>query len=593
MFMTVLMWLGIQQAPERLHGVYSRTFKNTRKPVTDIVVEGIATEALWDSGSSLTLISGALYNEIKKRRTPKLLNMPQTILRTASGSQLRILGCYQMCYEIGSENRIISGPTVVVEGMMAPCIMGMDCMKANKVTLDMESGKVAFKEPNKESIWKITTCKPESIPAFSEKLINVCLQDNNKMDINGEMWCQPQNDENACPINEAIYVVNHGRLQVVLSNGTPTEQQLVVGEWIGAARHVETQQYRTLDEPLCHEINEVREQKIRRIYSHLQTGGGDWSTANLGNIPSGWQPAYLNLLNEFQDVMSRSQEDLGRSTVLPQSIRLKDPRQVAYTPQYRIPHHLEPVVHEYVDKLLVSGVIRESSSPFNSPLLLVKKPWAQQADRSKPRTVSEAYRVVHDYRRLNTNIIRDPYPMKNIYDMIDSVAQAKIWTVIDLSSGFFQQELEKTSRPYTAFGIPGRPQMEYTVSAMGLLNSANSFQRLLDYVTRGLTNTKVYVDDLIVHSNTHAEHLNHLRAIFLRLRKFNLKCKLSKMQIGCGKVNYLGYEVTRGGIRPGEAKIRAVEKWPVPTTVKEIKQFIGLCSFSGEQYIILQRQPHL
>ena len=115
--------------------------------------------------------------------------------------------------------------------------------------------------------------------------------------------------------------------------------------------------------------------------------------------------------------------------------------------------------------------------------------------------------------------------MHNLYDLIDKVSQAKIWSVIDLSSGFWNQALDNESQKYTAFGLPGVGHFEYTRSAQGLCNSPPAFQRLLDYITRGLPKVFVYVDDVVICSDSHAEHQEILKELFSRFRKYRLKCR--------------------------------------------------------------------
>ena len=196
------------------------------------------------------------------------------------------------------------------------------------------------------------------------------------------------------------------------------------------------------------------------------------------------------------------------------------------------------------------------------------------------KTLIEQYRIVHDYRRLNNNIIPDSYPLYHIYDLIDRVAQAKVWSVIDLSSGFFNQSLEEESRKYTAFGLVGSNHFEYTRSPQGIRNSPASFQRMLDAVIKELPNCYVYIDDVVVASKNHEEHLRDLQAVFDRFRKYNIKCRLGKLQIGAPKITYLGYDISRkDGIQPGALKCQVIRNWKPPTDVHQIRQFIGLCSF--------------
>ena len=299
------------------------------------------------------------------------------------------------------------------------------------------------------------------------------------------------------------------------------------------------------------------------------------SEIDMSRIPPEYRDVYRRVLLDSAKAFSLDPNDIGRCSAIRQSIHLKDVNKVACTPPYRTPFHLQPVVAEYVTKLLNTGVLQRSNSPFSSPLMLVRK---ANADSTKP--LVEQYRVVHDYRRLNDNTIKDSYPLHNLYDLIDKVSQAKLWSVIDLSSGFWNQELDKASQKYTAFGLPGMGHFEYTRSAQGLCNSPPAFQRLLDFITKDLPNVYVYVDDVVICSNTHLDHCKTLKKLFERFIEFGLKCRLSKVQLGATEINYLGYNISHSnGIRPGLAKTIAVKNWKPPGTVKEVKQFLGLCSF--------------
>ena len=169
--------------------------------------------------------------------------------------------------------------------------------------------------------------------------------------------------------------------------------------------------------------------------------------------------------------------------------------------------------------------------------------------------------------------------MRNIREMVDEVAGAKVKSVLDLSNGFFSQMLEEASRPFTAFGVPGLGHWEYTRSAQGLCNSPAAFQRLLDHITAGLPRVLVYIDDVIVCSESHEQHLKDLETLFCRFRSFSMKCRVSKVQLGAPEVNYLGFNISEKGVRAGEAKTEAIKRWTFPSSPTEIKQFLGLCGF--------------
>ena len=139
--------------------------------------------------------------------------------------------------------------------------------------------------------------------------------------------------------------------------------------------------------------------------------------------------------------------------------------------------------------------------------------------------------------------------------------------------------LEPKSQDFTAFTIPGYGQMKWKVAPMGLLGSPASFQRLVEKTLEGIPNVIVYIDDLIIHTQSHEEHLKVLLKVFMRLFKHNLKINLKKCVFGSPEVSYLGFRLTPEGIKPGIDKLKAVGQCKPPCTVKEVRQFLGLCNF--------------
>ena len=285
-------------------------------------------------------------------------------------------------------------------------------------------------------------------------------------------------------------------------------------------------------------------------------------------------PEYRKLVQEFHDVFSKHDMDLGRTDELPHVVKLHDPQDTVYVPPYRMPVNLLSVAHDYVDKLLQADVIRPSTSPFCSPLMLVRK---AKADPKGPPTAN--FRVVHNYRMLNTKIKPCAYPLRSLHGLLDEVAQAKIFSVLDLSSGYMCQKLVDPHEA-TAFGVPGKGHYTYVRSPQGLSSSPAYFQRLLDFVIRGLPGVTVYLDDIIVVSTSHNEHLVRLKTLFTRLRKFALKLNPSKVTIAANEVNFLGFHISaKEGIRAGAIKTHAISEACPPSTIRGIRQFLGLTSF--------------
>ena len=206
--------------------------------------------------------------------------------------------------------------------------------------------------------------------------------------------------------------------------------------------------------------------------------------------------------------------------------------------------------------------------------MLVKKP---NADPKEP--LGEQYRLVHNYIQLNKLIAPCSYPLRHLYKLLDEIASGKIFSVLDLSQGFFQQTLIDPKET-TAFSIPGYGQFTYNRSPQGLNSSPAYFQRLLDFVLKEIDRCYVYIDDVVISAHSHEGSLQTLQQVFSGFCVHNLKIKPSKCHIGTGSISYLGYKISAGhGNKPGLAKTITVKNFPEPMTVKDIRAFIGLTSF--------------
>jgi hypothetical protein len=527
------------------------------RPTMNMEVNGFPTTALVDTGASISVISWRTFLKIKNRPQLRQENIN---IRVADGNQLKVRGSALFSLKLGT--RLTTRPLIVVDKLNSDLIIGSDTIAAEQLLIDVADRKI-YRKPN-ATVPSVNAVSRSTITLepFEEKLCT--LVPNRPLPKSSDILLNP--NENLNPLYQITpSIVNpmpDNTLKVVVTNPTSMTQtyqpQTILAEIEVIPSHT----------PI-HSIDSLRSECPP---SKLHISEKD---IKLDHLPDDFRPKYLQLLNQFSDVLSLNVNEVGNATAVKQRITLKDPNKIASTPPYRLPVHLKEVALTYVRTLLDAGIIRKSTSPFCSPLLLVKKP------NAKPDApLVSQYRVCHDFRRLNSLQVRDSYPLHNLYDLLDSVARAKLWTVIDLSNGFFNQNLEEDSKQYTAFGIPGVGHWEYNRSAQGLCNSAAAFQRLLDYVIQGLTQTYVYVDDCIICADTHDEMLERMKLLFLRFRKYALKCRVSKLQIGAAQIHYLGYDLTREhGIRPGIAKTQALQRWQPPKDVTQIRAFLGLASF--------------
>ena len=214
-----------------------------------------------------------------------------------------------------------------------------------------------------------------------------------------------------------------------------------------------------------------------------------------------------------------------------------------------------------------AGMIVDSKSPWCSPVRLVKKP-------------DGTIRVCVDFRKVNKATVKDCFPIPKIEEIFSHLAKAKIFSTIDMTSGYYQVKMEKASMPYTAFASQWG-FYEYVVMPMGLTNACATFQRLMNTVLDGYIGDfcLVYLDDIIIYSNNEEEHLRHVQKVVERLRKYNLKIKISKCKFARSKIEYLSHIIENGTITPNPLKIAAVYNSKQPKNVKQVQSFLGLVSY--------------
>ena len=206
---------------------------------------------------------------------------------------------------------------------------------------------------------------------------------------------------------------------------------------------------------------------------------------DLKHLPADEKEKYLELISEYKDVFSVHKYELGRTGVVKHNIRL-DTEYPLHNSQFRIPEEHHEPINRYVDELKRAGCIEVSNSPYNSSIFLVRK-----KDGSP--------RVVLDYRHINWHSMQDKYVIRDVRECIDTVGKARseIFSTMDITSSFWQLELEEAARQFTAFTIPGVGRYQWNTTPMGLHGSTSSFSRMMDQVMSGIKGTITYIDDLL------------------------------------------------------------------------------------------------
>ncbi|KMQ88476.1 reverse ribonuclease integrase [Lasius niger] len=228
---------------------------------------------------------------------------------------------------------------------------------------------------------------------------------------------------------------------------------------------------------------------------------------------------------------------------------------------------MQAVINREVAEMEAAGVIEPSKSAWSSPVVIVKKKDGK-------------HRFCIDFCKVNDVTERGAYPLPQITATLDKLRGARYLTTLDLKNGYWQVPTPE-SRPITAFTIPGRGLYQFTVMPFGLHSAPATFQRLLDQVLGPELepNVFVYLDDIIVISETFDQHFHLLAEVFRRLRDARLRLNPDKCRFCVERLKYLGHVIDREGIRTDPEKVSAVADWPEPRTVKQVRQFLGMASW--------------
>jgi RNase H-like domain found in reverse transcriptase/Reverse transcriptase (RNA-dependent DNA polymerase)/Integrase zinc binding domain/Chromo (CHRromatin Organisation MOdifier) domain/Aspartyl protease len=238
-----------------------------------------------------------------------------------------------------------------------------------------------------------------------------------------------------------------------------------------------------------------------------------------------------------------------------------------FTPAYRASPRELAEMRKQTFEGIAAGRIRVSDSPYGSGVLFVVK-----SDGS--------LRMCVDYRRLNKQTIKQRHPIPRIDHLLDQFGNAKVFSLLDLKAGYAQIRLHPKDIPRSAFTTPFG-HFEYTVVPFGMANAPSAFSKIMQHVLRSVLGrcAEVYLDDVMVFSSTPEQHQKDLATVLQLLRDHNLYANAKKCTLFTHEVKYLGHIINKDGISVDPGKTAKLRDWPVPTSVKELQAFLGLCNY--------------
>ena len=535
--------------------VVSRGTQNADSIEVAGFINGKSQNFVVDSGSNCTLLRTDVLN-----RTD--LPVMKEGLCDVTGRRSALRGPIEVQLEIGGQ--VSKQEVYVADEIEEPCILGLDYMTANRCILDFDKRTMQVRDalvpfvvgPSKGGaprafrvkVQEQLTLKPET-----ETLVS-CRTDGDVLRVPGMVEAHPDLPAGVM-VGRTLVDAERSSFHVLMANLSDKPVQLHRDTFVGMCEPVEVMEASTVEE----NVDRSDKKHLPKHVQELMEGAS-------ADLTGGEREQVRGLLAEFADVFSSSDQDLGKTSLTEHHINTGNHPPVKVPPR-RIPVPKREEATKMIEEMDKQGLIERSHSPWSSALVLVRKK-------------DGSLRCCVDYRALNEATVKDSYPLPRIDDTLDALVGAKWFTTLDLKAGYHQIGMAEEDMAKTAFSCGGG-LWQWRVMPFGLCNSPATFERLMERVLSGLhwKTLMVYLDDVIVFGKTFEEELQRLREVLQRMRDANLKLNPKKCRLFKKEVEYLGHIVSRHGVRTDPGKTSTVKNWPTPKNRKELRSFLGLCSY--------------
>ena len=577
------------------------TSKQTIIPQAKLKIHDEIVDCFIDTGSSICLIKKSLAIHFINKFNLRVRSSNK-ILKNVSNEIVENNGTINLTVTIKS-NKIITHTFFIVEEhshFSGGALIGTDFLSRNGAIINLGKNQhiklMGIKHPihsiNKSSpqIYSINddkinndkcngyAIKNECVPSYHAKLITIKINDNNLNNKTIVASSDPSHYQDLI-IPRTLSIVKNNQISLVAINNTEYAINIRTNNIICKIELADyetanggTSNYDVADSEYINKLSTHEEssndQMNDRMHSFNETDFEKIiNDTDLSHLKNDEQLRLTNLLYKYHNAIAVD-DDIGRANFTEQEIFIKENEPPIYCAQYRIPYAARKIVDEQVQKLLKQGVIEPSKSPWSAPILLVKK------------NKSNEYRFCVDFRKLNSIVKKDTFPLPRTDDILEQLKGASIFTTLDFKNSFHQIPLAKGSREYTAFRtISGSYQFQSV--PQGLNISSAAFQRACNIAfSRQLGKFMYcYIDDIVIHSESFEEHLQHLEEVLKQIEMCGFKIGINKCQFAKDSVKYLGHIVNRHGIQVDNEKTAAIEKCDRPRTAKQARSFLGAAGY--------------
>lgn len=534
-------------------------------------VNSIEVRFLIDTGSTTTLVSNRAFEQLPESQRPELTGTKTRVV-LADGKVLPTSGYATLTLTFG---KISVDHEVLIAGIGVTGLLGMDFLRAFNCQLNLPKNTIQIRGctfPLNEvktdfQCCRIQVLKHEVILPNTEQIIMGSPESGagDLPELGLVAPLQAYSEKHQLAVARALVSLKESKVPVRVMNASDAEVHLYPGTSIA----------------LCQSIDEVLGNSEDSEVCNLVQGGGVNTSQFSESVPDHLSDMFIracqhldieqqnkvkSLIVECKEVFANENGDLGRTKLVTHKINVGNAQPIRQAPR-RLPLHQREVATKEIESMLEKDIIRPSSSPWSSPIVLVKK---------KDGTI----RFCIDYRKLNAITIKDAYPIPNIQESLEMLSGACWYSTLDLASGYWQVSMDDKDREKTAF-ITRDGLYEFNVMAMGLCNSPSTFERLMERTLAGLNQITclVYLDDIVIFGKDVEEKIHRLREVFRRLIDAGLKLKPKKCILFQESVKYLGHIVSKNGIATDPDKVKSIQEWPTPENVSQLRSFLGLSSY--------------
>ena len=573
-----------------------------------IAIQGTKCNALIDTGATQSCISEAYFKTLPQQN---LKGLCRVAVKSASGSSLVPVGFITCNITLG--NKTFQHDFVVCKHLMRPLILGREFLFENEL-------KVYYSKTGECRL----DHKQEELIATVEVQNELTLSLKSRVYILGRMVA-------VLNVNSSIQQYDVGQVYNVRANSLledkypqlqiiptlhkvdDTNQTLIPFVMVNLGEdHVFLPKGQVVGflDPECIDISEIEldiatitvnaidspttiKEKVSKksqcdmpsdfITSSANVAGPHKANLQDFKVTEEETKAFRKLCEKYSDVFSESSGDIGRTSLIKMDTDTRENPPVCQRP-YTLPLKHAEWVKKELNILEAASIIVRSVSPWASPIVVVPK-------RSAPGEPPKRCMCV-DYQALNKLLppvkkahsnakgVLSLVPLPKIDKIYACLAGSKVFSTLDMRSGYHHVEMTEEARPKTAFTLPANlGKWEFLRCPFGLTQALAYFQRLINEVLAPFDFAFGYLDDILIYSPDVETHLKHLELIFQRLHEVDLKLKMEKCSFLKKHIQYLGYIVSGHGIKPVPEKLSSIQQMPHPYIPKEVKQFLGLVGY--------------